>query len=105
MVDKKAASSIEKADRARGATYSEHEVLLFTGGNDDDDNEARIGKDTNGKISGKREFLEQETSSQIQRSRQYCEYYFQSNSIQRSINHSSINGMYETFSCYPSDFS
>ena len=54
MVDKKAAPSLEKADRAHGATYTEQEVLLLTGGNDDDDNEARIGKDTNGKISIKR---------------------------------------------------
>ena len=54
MVDEEAAPSIEKAGRTHGATYSEHEVLLVTRGNDEDDDEPRIGKYTSGKISRKR---------------------------------------------------
>ena len=54
MEDEQAAPSIEKADLTHGATYSEHEVLLFTRGNDEDDDEPRIGKYTSGKISRKR---------------------------------------------------
>ena len=48
------APPIEKADLTHGATYSQHEVLLFTRGNDEDDDEPRIGKYTSGKISRKR---------------------------------------------------
>ena len=44
MEDEEAAPSIEKADLTHGATYSEHEVLLFTRGNDEDDDESRISK-------------------------------------------------------------
>ena len=54
MEDEEAAPSIEKADLTHGATYSEHEVLLFTRGNDEDDDEPRIGKYASGKISRKR---------------------------------------------------
>ena len=54
MVDEEAAPFIEKADLKHGATYSDHEVLLFTRGNDEDDDEPRIGKYTSGKISRKR---------------------------------------------------